>query len=266
MFCVLNPVIDRLLEAEYFLIKLPHLSGTELQFHLHAFISASRNVTFSLQYFMSDVEGFTEWYDDKQSHMKSDIEMKFFLNLRNLTTKRGPVSYVSAGLPDRTWTHRYVGSSVPESIQHEDIIICSYRHLSKLSKLIEDFIEQFPFNSDPSKALTSNGLQYLGLSIEDITELAGYPRDYLMVEGVPNNEKLRLLLNEFEPLNSKELQRIIKQSADYEINKNSKSDLIDDIAIKIANDPSATSREIFMDTIFARIVDFENQKDNESDE
>lgn len=47
----------------------------------------SRMVTFSLQNMSSTVDGWGEWYADEQATMKSDPEMKFFIELRNVIEK-----------------------------------------------------------------------------------------------------------------------------------------------------------------------------------
>ncbi|MBJ2332956.1 hypothetical protein [Dickeya solani] len=97
------------MEAEYFFKRSINLDGLEFQFVLNAFLSASRSVTFVLQKAMSGVDGFSTWYGLQQSEMKSDLSMHFFVELRNLTQKEGPVSYFGGFLPNALCTYRFVG-------------------------------------------------------------------------------------------------------------------------------------------------------------
>ena len=89
--------LDRLLEAEYFLVRSSGADLSEFQFEFNAFLSASRSVTFMLQSDLSKARGFQEWYSDRQAGMKQDTAMKYLLELRNISQKAGPVPVTTSG-------------------------------------------------------------------------------------------------------------------------------------------------------------------------
>ena len=104
-FTTLRHPVEKLLEAEHFVARLIHSNGLEFQFELNAFLSASRSLTFVLQKAMADVSGFASWYEQQQTRMKADAPMCFFLSLRNVSQKQGPISIcrgARSGARDRT--------------------------------------------------------------------------------------------------------------------------------------------------------------------
>lgn len=74
-------------ETEYFLKKLDrkHFDYLEINSIVNAFTSSSRNITFSIQYVLADVDGFKEWYGEKQQMMRNDPIFLFFNEYRRAT-------------------------------------------------------------------------------------------------------------------------------------------------------------------------------------
>lgn len=103
--------------------RLARADGLEFQFELNAFLSASRSVTFVLQKAMAGVPSFADWYIERQAAMKADAAMRYFLELRNVSQKQGPVSFVGSALPGSGWTYRFVGDpfDVPPELTGVDI-------------------------------------------------------------------------------------------------------------------------------------------------
>lgn len=122
-FTTLRHPVEKLLEAEHFLARMVQSDGLEFQFELNALLSASRSVTFVLQKALAGVLGFAVWYDQQQVRMKADAAMRFFLELRNISQKQGPVSFVGGSLPSGGWTYRFVGRphAVPEALLGRDV-------------------------------------------------------------------------------------------------------------------------------------------------
>ncbi|HDZ2513834.1 TPA: hypothetical protein RSS26_000860 [Klebsiella pneumoniae] len=210
IFTSLRHPVEKLMEAEYFFKRSITLDGLEFQFVLNAFLSASRSVTFVLQKAMSGVDGFSTWYGLQQSEMKSDLSMRFFVELRNLTQKEGPVSYIGGFLPNGLCTYRFVGHSqkIPRELKGRDIRECCSEQLMKLATLLLKCQEAFPFASCPAQAFTIEGKTSLGYNWDDVTRALGLPDGYIDVVDIPDAEKLRILSKDIEAVDMANIQRI----------------------------------------------------------
>lgn len=265
-FTTLRHPVERLLEAEYFLARLMKTSGLEFQFELNAFLSASRSVTFVLQKAMSDVPGFDSWYGQQQSMMKADAAMRFFLELRNISQKQGPVSFVGGSLPGGGWTYRFVGNphAVPEELAGWDIGACCAAHLIKLARLLLECVRAFPFHSCPARAFTEEGMAALGYDWVDVEAAIGLPPGYTNVGDFPAAEKLRILSREIEPLDTAAIERIADgklhdRGGRLEFPASSGADLLDDMAAMMSpvNSASRHPRDVFLGALLKRINDIE---------
>jgi hypothetical protein len=80
---------EKLEEAVYFLLQMrrSYIDRNEFVFNLNAFFNSARNVTFVLQKEFSHKHQLKSWYSLKQKEMKKDELMKFFVKLRNISTK-----------------------------------------------------------------------------------------------------------------------------------------------------------------------------------
>ena len=258
-----NLIIDRLIEAEYFLLKASNSQGREFQFNMHAFLSAARNVTFSIQYLLSDTPQFSEWYLLQQNAMRNDKEMKFFVELRNITTKQGPVNYISGSLPCGGWTHRFVGKSVPSSISHEDIKVSGYRHIGKLADLLVKLVEKFPYHTDPDFAFTTKGMSVLNMLPEDFLEVLGFPRDWLSFSEVTHEEILVELKRQFDPLNRTELDGIKARAQHHGAPQMlSELSIVDQINQRLSDGDGALVKNIFLETIADRISSIDKDRED----
>lgn len=265
-FTTLRHPVEKLLEAEYFLDRLTHANGLEFQFELNAFLSASRSVTFVLQKVMSNVLGFARWYSPRQAEMKSDEAMRFFIELRNISQKEGPVSYVGCSLPGGGRTYRLVGRphAVPGELIGLDISDCCSAHVAKLARLLLECVAAFPYHSCPCRAFTKEGMAALGYDWADIEAAVGLPAGYTAVSDIPVGEKLRILRREVEPLDTASIERIaaspLLDSGKQQFRATRGTDLVDDVAARMAPSAIASglSREIFLSAILNRIDDIEN--------
>jgi hypothetical protein len=91
-------VDEKLAEANFFLEKLAG-AGTnffETRCYFSAFVAAARSVTFSLQAVMADIDGFRDWYADKQDTLRMDELPRFFHIARTQLQHLG-ISPVNAG-------------------------------------------------------------------------------------------------------------------------------------------------------------------------
>lgn len=266
-FTTLRHPVEKLLEAEHFLARMIASDGLEFQFELNAFLSASRSVTFVLQKVLSDVPGFAGWYEQQQARMKADAAMRFFLELRNISQKQGPVSFVGGSLPGGDWTYRFVGRphAVPEALTGRDVGACCAAHLTKLATLLADCARAFPFHACPGRAFTEEGMAALGYGWRDVEAALGLPPGYTDVGDFPTAEKLRILSREVEPLDAESIERIAQgdlraNGMRLQFPDTSGTDLVDDIAAMMmpggAN--SGKPRDAFLGAILKRINDIES--------
>ena len=265
-FTTLRHPLERLLEAEYFLAGLSRSSGLEFQFELNAFLSASRSVTFVLQKAMANVSDFQAWYEHQQAIMKADTVMRFFLELRNVSQKQGPVSFIGGSRIGGGWTYRFVGRQhpVPPGLVGRDVGACCAAHLIKLGNLLLACFDTFPFHSCPSLAFTEDGMATLGYTFADVERALGLPPGYTDVGDFPVAEKLRILSREIEPLDIGEVKRIVAgdlraDGAPLEIQETSGRDLVDDIAAMIAGPggDGVPPNALFIRAIMKRISDID---------
>lgn len=266
-FTSLRYAVEKLQEAEYFLGGIAEAQGIEFQFNLNAFLSAARNVTFVMQKSLASVNGFAEWYEARRLEMHVDATMRYFVELRNFSQKQGPVGYIGGATLDGRWTYRFINAPevVPPELIGRDLAECCASHLAKLSSLVVKCSEDFPFHACPAAAVSEEGMAALGYTFEDIERALGLPKGYTNVPGIPVVERLRILREEFEPLEVDELRRLAdgkfaKDGTAIEFHGTGGHDLIDDVAASIrarqetAGANSLNLRDVFLDTIAQRII------------
>lgn len=273
-FTSLGTSIEKLLEAEYFLGMVTTSHGDELRYHLNAFLSASRSVTFYLQKSMSSVPDFKTWYSERQAEMRADTVAGFFLELRNISQHEGPVSIVGGSTRRPPgWTYRFAGNreAVPEELVGMSLARGCADQLVKIAQLINAFWQRFPYESCLHEALTSNGVSRLGYTLEDVTALLGLPPGYLDIGlDIPIEEKLRIFRREVDPIDRTALcrlseGRLLRGGEPLAIEDCGGGDLIDDIAALIESGQMGSSnpRANFLHAIGHRIKDRENSTENE---
>ncbi|QAS80991.1 hypothetical protein CO657_23585 (plasmid) [Rhizobium acidisoli] len=261
-FTTLRHPVEKLLEAEHFLARLVQADGIVFQFELNAFLSACRSVTFLLQSAFSEVPGFLEWYEQRRVEMAADKAMVFFLKLRNLSQKAGPVSYVGGGRLNGGWTYRFVHGSerVPEELHNRDICSCCAEQLRKVAGVVADCANTFPFYSCPAAAFTIEGMAYLRYTMHDAERAIGVPVGYSDVVGFGPDLKLHYLKRELEPLDRTTLIRMaageFRYGAEQLVFPDIQGrDLADDLAALVdPRDPDGGDmRTIFLRAMGARI-------------
>ncbi|RVD46262.1 hypothetical protein EN812_18295 [Mesorhizobium sp. M4B.F.Ca.ET.169.01.1.1] len=185
-------VEERLLEADYFARRIArHHAGEEVRYELNAFLSAARSVTFLLQKEMSKVAGFSGWWERQRLALAADPAAVFFLRLRNFSQKEGRISIVGTSGPFGSrgrWTYRFAGNEdrVPPGLLERDIAECCREHVAKLARMVLACMEQFPFHTCPTRAVSREGVEILGLSLGDVEGALGLPRGWTEV-GNPDD-------------------------------------------------------------------------------
>lgn len=259
VFTTLRHPVEKLLEAEHFLARLVDANGLAFQFELNAFLSASRSVTFMMQSALSGVPGFEDWYALRVAEMRADAAARFFIQLRNISQKSGPVSYVGGSRPDGGWTYRFVGrpNAVPPELVGKDIGAACALHLAKLARLVLNCADAFAFASCPYRAFSAEGIAELGYELDDVEAAMGLPPSYLEVAGASLLDAVTYLKREIEPLDRPALERIASGKLQgpqglLEFSEASGKDLVDYVATNMGV-PDAEGRSSFVSAVLQRI-------------
>ncbi len=242
------------------------VSGPYFQYELNAFLSAARNVSFVLQSSMSKVRGFNEWYAEKQAEMRADASMRFFLELRNVSQKQGPISYVGGSTLDGGYTYRFVEDqlSLPSEVVGVDIRASCAAHLVKLGNLLLELFKGMPFSACPWRALSEEGMQTLGFDWSDAEEAAGFPAGWTNVGSAVDPEvKFKYLRKEIEPLDVSAIQRIASgvlrgSRGPLNFSSTGMDGLVDRFAVHLANSELSNPREAFLKATGERIKQVED--------
>lgn len=210
-------VEERLREASYFARALGRQRNADvISYQLNAFLSASRSVTFLLQKEMSRVRGFESWWGEQQQELSHDKAARFFLKLRNFSQKEGRVSLVGTRVPKlggSRWVFRFGGNSekVPPELVHRNVDECCIEHVAKLAALILKCCERFPYHVSACRALTPGGVRELELSMHDICEAAGLPKEWGDASSeLRREEVLRIVRQSVDDLDFRFLRRLVK--------------------------------------------------------
>lgn len=269
-FTSLGTSIEKLLEAEYFLSGIASASGDELRYNLNAFLSACRSVSFYLQKSMASVPEFKVWYANRQTEMRADPAMGFFLELRNISQHEGPVSIVGGSTmrpPGRT--NRFAGNreSIPEALIGVTLTRACADQLIRIAGLVLAFRRAFPHESCLHEAFSEAGMARLGFTLEDVSVLLGLPPGFVDVaDEIPVSEKLRILRREVDPIDDAALIRLAdgefqRDSSPLAMDDGGDADLTDDIAALIESGEIGTNpRVVFLHAIGRRITDIERDR------
>ena len=207
-------VEEKLLEAQYFALRLKSLAADHFRYEFNAFLSSARSVTFLIQKEMAHVDGFDQWWSPEQTKMLGDPSMRFFRELRNFSQKEGRISMVGTMTRNpaghSSWTYRFAGyeSPVPAALLHRDVAECCLEHLSKLARVVLACAEAFPFHSCPRRAITPEGLLELGLELETIEQSLGLPLGFAARSTLPEAQVFRMLQKHFDAVDFEAIRRI----------------------------------------------------------
>lgn len=135
----------------------------------------------------SGVDGFKEWYQEKQEILRNDNLARFFVDARNDSQKVG-LYHINTGSASRetgnlTYKYYFIDFHEQYSKNHDDfkddiVILCNI-----LVDLVFDSFAKFGEVIDPDRYYTVSNLSRLGKTIEDIEAELGYPREFTDVGG-----------------------------------------------------------------------------------
>lgn len=124
---------------------------------------------------MSHVTGFGAWYDDRRRPMKADPARAFFLELRNISQHKGPVSCVGGSIPHTPGrTYRFAGTreDVPAVLVGRYVAAACGEHLANLASAVGVPIG-FPHESFLHSTLSAEGIRRLRYSLDSVGNSSG---------------------------------------------------------------------------------------------
>lgn len=187
-------VADKIAEADFFLDKLKEQSSgsfaayKEYDFYFSAFLSASRSITFCLQWVMSPYPNFDEWYSPRQEKLRQSNLAKFFVDLRNYNQKTGLIPIFHSGFYSKGETKRFQDFFVPPNIKKikdipiQDVTLACEEYLKELLRVVSECYLDFSAFINPHTMFTEKGLELIGWSLEDLEESLGFPRGWTDIE------------------------------------------------------------------------------------
>ncbi|ABS39326.1 hypothetical protein [Clostridium botulinum] len=214
----------KIYESDYFLEKINEcINLIGCQYLFSAFVSACRSITFSLQSYMNGIEGFFDWYANKQEYSRKQKIAKKFVEMRNESQKVGVVyigsrrmykndegamkskfffmgdhNYYDRGkLPQEKLLKNLFSNDRQDDLE-EDVATQCERNFKLLLEVIKDYYTTFGHIIDPEKYYTIENIGKIGLEIEDFEESVGFPRGYTCAEGLTDEIRIALI-RENEP-------------------------------------------------------------------
>lgn len=203
-------VENKIRETDFFLEKIRETTcGKELfwgtRYYLSAFSSAARSITFALQAAMKDIPDFEEWYEQYQNKLKQNDLARYFLEIRNLCQKVGYYPLTSGHMfrdennqrQVRYFFDHFLEDEIKSPIPREDVVTACNKYFILLLEFICECFKNFRNTIDPVQYFEYS-ITEGGKSLEDIEEELGFPRGWTNIEGIPYNERVRMLRQEFE--------------------------------------------------------------------
>jgi hypothetical protein len=192
-------VDNKLFEADFFFQKMAELDFNwfEMRCFFSAFVNSSRSVTFALQASMNGVSGFSEWYTLLQEKLRQDKLARFFHECRTDDQKIG-YNHVVGGWSENGTMKYWFGEPQPGQysfIPNVDVLTACKLHITKLCEIVDEVYFRFGLEIDPDQRYTPEGVNKLGISLEDIEALCGFPPGWTDIDWHgPGKDEIRLEL------------------------------------------------------------------------
>lgn len=174
-------VVSEKISESVFFFELMEKSNNPLMVfkmrnYLSAFLSSSRSITFSIQYYIADNEEMKSIYEEVQASLKKDDVAKYFLNARNYSQKTGYYPITSGGIINSTpdgganFHHEFDRSFWQSnvSIPKGDVIEICRSYLKTLLIHVSKFYINFGKEIDYYYQLSSEHLLKSKLDLEKI--------------------------------------------------------------------------------------------------
>lgn len=194
-----NFFLDKIEEATYGF----HLF--EARNYISAFSSSARSITFTIQASISDLPSFKNWYESQQEFMRQNKLGKYFLEVRNLSQKVGyyPISdgkiYRDENNNQRVeYYFDNFTKELSEYVPKEDVVTACKKYFIMLLTVVFNCYQTFGTIIDPEHYFSFENIKKTGKTIEDFEEELGYPRGWTSIEGLTEDERLKVIRNEIQ--------------------------------------------------------------------
>jgi len=182
-------VAQKVGEADYFLEKLKNADPMDKEFNyiFSAFVSATRSITFTLQFVMSKYPGFNEWYKIRQDRLRKSKLAKSFVEFRNHAQKTGiipiatPNSIFEGIFYEDTQFYVPTNSEIKE-VPDGNVVDLSEKCLIEVLSVVNECYKDFDVYIDPRTFFTERALNVLNWNVEDVEESVGFPRGYTDID------------------------------------------------------------------------------------
>ena len=182
----------KIAEAEYLLRLITHpqnrVGFVEINAIVNAFISTTRNVTWTMQYVLRDIEGFNVWYSSQQNRMKEDVLSSFFNDYRTATVHKGQSLITCGSLRDSVMKWHFTRG---ETVSHDDVHAPCRAYFIKVLEIVFECYSQFKYTMSGKWYYSKENFESMGKTIDDADmEIIGI-RGWTSVTGNPDEESER---------------------------------------------------------------------------
>ncbi len=184
-------------------LKKAHPYEPTFNYLFSAFVSASRSITFTLQFVMTKYPDFDEWYKVRQDRLRNSKLAKAFVEFRNQAQKTGiipiaPERSIFEGIFYETTQFYIPTNSEIKEVPDGNVVDLSEQCLIEILTIVEECYKDFDIYIDPRVLFTERALEKFNWTIEDLEEFVGIPRGYTDVdfdddELTKNQIRLKLL-------------------------------------------------------------------------
>jgi hypothetical protein len=188
-------------EMSFFLLRLSESATDELAFrsYFSAFASAAMSVLYALESARKRIgPGFHAWYQPKRTYLtEGDPIARYVLARRGEVVHIGETRVRSMRMrrgDDGGPVYEFFFSldpQHPEPVAVDVLSACEHAH-NAVWDLVEEVRAAFP-RASRDYFLDAETLEKDGLTVEDVEEQLGFPRDWSFVHGYTNQQRLDAL-------------------------------------------------------------------------
>lgn len=177
-----NAVEEKILESDFFIEKMkncrPFSSQDDVKYYFSAFLSSTRNITFTMQYSMSKIPKFSEWYEKIQEQMRNNELAVFFKEARNDNIKQG-FNHINITMHQKNEPLKifFTNNGKYKYAPEDDLITACEQYFKVILLIITECIEVFGEYIDVEKYFSEDAVKRRGQTTwEEIFEIWGYPK------------------------------------------------------------------------------------------
>jgi len=150
------------------------------QCYTDAFAASARSVTLALQAVVGRVEGFSQWYSERQDALRQNRLSRFFVKYRNVSSKIGETivrARKSYRGPDgeQIVLHYFLPITDLPDVPEEDVVTVCRRQMSTLLGLVYNAMSKFRYDLDDRWHFTAENFSKMGKTFRDAVTELGFP-------------------------------------------------------------------------------------------